>query len=750
VAGGAASPASSGAAAGGDERGHREDRRARRRLLLTLLLAVVLPAGFLAIGTLSALRQDAVVLARLREERLSLAARAVVEALESESRERARAALAPGIRAAEEGARADGALLALASGLEAERERGGLIRDWVVLDARGRVLAPRLGNGPLARGGGAAGAAAGSGGGTGAAGDAGESLREAVLRFERRQALERRLVAARRLEARGAGLEEAREAYREIAADAEHPDLAARARLDLARALAREGEVDAALEALDVLGRLGPEIRTEGGLAVAPAARLRAGELRIENGRLEEGAARLLDLVGDVVEGAVPLPEDEARFVLSRARAALAPVLPRVEAPAYGTTLARLLAQAARRERQAAFARDLAARTLPDLAPAIDALGPGETRLATLGGDAPRLFALAAPALEAPLERLAVVAEVDLAALARDAAAPLLARLADERQVALAVVDRRGRAIAAWGALDGLEGVTVPCEEVLPFWRVRAVPAARDPEAGMARWRIFLLSGLVALMLVAIGAGALLASRAVERSLALARLKSEFVAHVSHELRTPLTSIRMFAELLRSGRAKTEEKRRDYLERIEAESARLQRLIDDLLDFARLEAGRKEYRFAPGDAGEVAEEAVAAVGAQLLEAGFAVDLDVLRPLPAVRLDRESLRAALENLLSNARKYAADRRRVTVRVASRPPAVEIEVADEGIGIDEAELPRLFEKFFRGRDAAELNVPGSGLGLALVKRVVEDHGGTIAVRSRKGEGTAFTIALPALGG
>jgi len=738
-----------------------EARSERRRLKATLLVAVVLPAAALAYGAALSVRSDEVVLGRLREERLSLAARAVVAEVEAEARALARAALDPAIVDVDEAPGREAYLEAVEARLEAARARHAVVREYALLEPRGRALLP-VSRGPSVP----------------VVQDE-VPLKDAVLRFERRQALERRLEGARRLEARhaqgdpagGEGLAPAREAYLEAAEDRDHPDIAARARLDLARLLAREGDVDAAVDALDVLARMGPEVATDAGLPIAPAARLRAGELRLEGGRAEDGAARLLDLADDVLSGRAPLAPEDARFFADRALAAVRDALPRLTAPAFAEALARQERASERRRARAAWARDLATRLLPDLAPLLGSLAEGEARLVSIGGAAPRLLALArvSPAGQtgsgSPVgATLVLAAELDLDAL-RLEAAPLLRRLAKERDARLSITDRRGRPIASSdeappsgagapaspdAALEAPAGLaaTASFEEVLPFWIARAAASESDPEAHAARLRLLLQGGLLGLMVAVLGAGAWLTVRAVERSLALARMKSDFVAHVSHELRTPLTSIRMFAEMLRTGRAKTPEKTRDYLERIEAESARLQRLIDDLLDFARLEAGRKEYAMETAPAGEVAAAAVAAMRAQLEGAGFEVALDVAPALPPVRLDRASLQAALENLLMNAKKYAADRRRVAVRVVPSGAGVAIEVADQGIGIGEDELPRLFERFFRGKDAAELNVPGSGLGLALVKRVAEDHGGRVSVASKKGLGTTFRIELPAV--
>jgi two-component system, OmpR family, phosphate regulon sensor histidine kinase PhoR len=386
---------------------------------------------------------------------------------------------------------------------------------------------------------------------------------------------------------------------------------------------------------------------------------------------------------------------------------------------------------------------------LPDIRAILDsaAVRPEEVQLATLGGESPRLLALRLLGSDGS----AVGVELDLGVLLRETVREALERVAVQRGASISVIDRRGRVIAESGAPRPPDPSAAPVfaqesfEAILPFWRVRAAPGTAD-ETRLGRSRLLLQLGMVGLLVAAMAVGAFVTLRAIDRSFELARLKSEFVSQVSHELRTPLTSIRMFAELLRTGRAKTPEKQTEYLELIDAESARLQKLIDDILDFARLEAGRKEYHFETADAGEIAEESVAALGAQLVQAGFKIDLDVRRPLPAVRIDRDSLRHAIENLLSNARKYAGDRREVSVRVVAEGAGVSIEVADAGVGIDEHDLPRIFEEFYRGREASAMQVPGSGLGLSLVKRIIDDHGGRIEVRSKVGEGTTFRIWLP----
>jgi signal transduction histidine kinase len=241
----------------------------------------------------------------------------------------------------------------------------------------------------------------------------------------------------------------------------------------------------------------------------------------------------------------------------------------------------------------------------------------------------------------------------------------------------------------------------------------------------------------------------ILAQEARKRSEELSELKSYFISSVSHELRTPLTSIRMFAEMLRSNDVTSKRKQREYLEIIEGESERLSRLIGNILDFAKIERGVKEYAFGPVRIEQVVKRSDMAMRYQFLQHGGKLRTRIEIGLPVIEADGDALEEALLNLLSNALKYSIKRKEVDVTAARRRGKIEITVADKGIGIPESEIPNIFDRFYRVRDARTRQVGGAGLGLALVKHIVEAHHGAINVRSAVGVGTTITIQLPISG-
>jgi len=227
----------------------------------------------------------------------------------------------------------------------------------------------------------------------------------------------------------------------------------------------------------------------------------------------------------------------------------------------------------------------------------------------------------------------------------------------------------------------------------------------------------------------------------------LSDLKSYFISSVSHELRMPLTSIRMFAETLRLGRVSGSRKKKEYLTIIEGESERLGRLIENVLNFSKIEKGIKEYKFEQTDMAVIGRKAAASLRYDFQSAGGVLRVRISGKLPAVQADGEALQQVMLNLLSNALKYSVGKKKyVLLRVQSKGGFLIIEVSDNGIGIAKEELPSIFEKFYRVRDDRSRQVGGTGLGLPLVRHIVEAHGGSIGVTSRVGKGTTFTVRIP----
>ncbi|MGA3090175.1 MAG: HAMP domain-containing sensor histidine kinase [Terriglobales bacterium] len=252
----------------------------------------------------------------------------------------------------------------------------------------------------------------------------------------------------------------------------------------------------------------------------------------------------------------------------------------------------------------------------------------------------------------------------------------------------------------------------------------------------------FLALGALSLLLAG---GIVLTYRNVSREMALARLKSDFVSNVSHELRTPLSLIRLYAETLEMGRLNSQEKYHEYYCIIRKESERLSALINNILDFSRIEAGRKEYDFRETDLRELVRNTLDSYRYQIEQHGFAYE-ERIDEVPPLRVDREAVARSLLNLVNNALKYSEDRKYLGVKLYRENGSVKLEVIDHGIGIPYQEQHKIFEKFYRVGEPLVHNTKGSGLGLSLVRHIVRAHGGEVLVDSAPGAGSKFTIALP----
>ncbi len=341
-----------------------------------------------------------------------------------------------------------------------------------------------------------------------------------------------------------------------------------------------------------------------------------------------------------------------------------------------------------------------------------------------------------------------VVAWHDLGRIVRTLFPLLYSEGSTGRASKVNVLDEEGRIIFGPPLRSGEFSVSVRFPTTIYDWRLQVTPTAAEELAGRVRTRrllelvVFVFSFLVIVVAVVV---TLLAAR---RERKISRLKSEFAANVSHELRTPLALIRMFAELLESNRVASDEKRKEYSSIILHESERLTALIENVLDFARLERDKKAYEMAPGDITEPLRRAASAFRYPLEQRGLALVLDLPETLPHPAFDERAIQLATTNLIDNAIKYAKDGTKIVVAAAALgSDGARISVTDDGPGVPPANRLRIFERFERaiGSEEGE-KTRGSGIGLAIVQHIAESHGGRAWVEDgENGRGARFVVEI-----
>jgi signal transduction histidine kinase len=280
----------------------------------------------------------------------------------------------------------------------------------------------------------------------------------------------------------------------------------------------------------------------------------------------------------------------------------------------------------------------------------------------------------------------------------------------------------------------------------LQDFRLVAFVVGEDPVAQASTRNRVWYAVLLGLFYVTLVLGVVFTGRTLYREAKLSRLKTDFVSLVSHELRTPLTSIRMFIEMLALGRVKDPAEMQQVLDMLSKETARLSTMIENVLDWARIEAGRKAYERTPTPPGVIAETAAQAFRAQRVGTALDFTVDVAEGLPTLDVDRDALAGALLNLLSNAFKYSPHDKRIALKVLAQDGEVIFEVEDHGIGIPRRELKRIFDRFYRVDSRLSRSTEGSGLGLSIAQRIVQAHGGRVSVDSVVNQGSTFRLHLP----
>lgn len=234
--------------------------------------------------------------------------------------------------------------------------------------------------------------------------------------------------------------------------------------------------------------------------------------------------------------------------------------------------------------------------------------------------------------------------------------------------------------------------------------------------------------------------------RTIRKELELAQIKSDFVSNVSHELRTPLALINMYAETLEMGRVRNEEKKNEYYKIISQETNRLSRIVNKILNFSKMEAGKFTFNFSSVDLNELVEQIYSTYSFHMKSSGFTCSLNTDESIPFIHADREAVAEAFINLLDNAVKYSTAEKHVDVSTGSQDDMVFLEVKDRGIGMDKHESEKIFDKFYRVSTGLVHNTKGTGLGLTLVKHIVDAHKGSITVSSKPGDGSCFRLYFP----
>jgi two-component system phosphate regulon sensor histidine kinase PhoR len=277
-------------------------------------------------------------------------------------------------------------------------------------------------------------------------------------------------------------------------------------------------------------------------------------------------------------------------------------------------------------------------------------------------------------------------------------------------------------------------------------WLLQVVPRNYNEIEQDARQqrRVYLFLIILSMSLIFCSLAIIYVASLRERQ--LAQLQDDFISHVSHEMKTPLSLISMFSEILLSGRQKNDASKQEYYNVIHTESERMTHLVNNLLDFERLEHEKRPLHLEPVNIAELVDKELEGYRHQVQRDGFRITREVEDPIPDTMADPNAIRTAFFNLLDNSVKYSGGSKELTVKVSRGDGFVDISVADRGPGIPVEEQQKIFEKFYRGSNPAAARVRGSGIGLSITKRIAEMHGGEVTVESQPGEGSVFKLRIP----
>lgn len=280
---------------------------------------------------------------------------------------------------------------------------------------------------------------------------------------------------------------------------------------------------------------------------------------------------------------------------------------------------------------------------------------------------------------------------------------------------------------------------------LLPDYQMGIVLKGRTL-GGLIAQRTYTNLILLLLLTIVIITGVVIVYRNIRKELELAQIKSDFVSNVSHELRTPLALISMYAETLEMGRVKSDEKKEEYYRIMSNESNRLGKIVNSILSFSKIEAGKRKYNFTPTNINELIKNVYETYNYHLASKGFRFEIDLGDKIPQINIDGEAVSEALINLIDNAAKYSKNDKIVYLSTGIKNNRVFVEVQDKGIGIPKADQKKIFDKFFRVSTGLVHDTKGTGLGLTIVKHVMDAHNAIIEIESEIDKGSTFRVLFP----
>jgi signal transduction histidine kinase/tetratricopeptide (TPR) repeat protein len=308
------------------------------------------------------------------------------------------------------------------------------------------------------------------------------------------------------------------------------------------------------------------------------------------------------------------------------------------------------------------------------------------------------------------------------------------------------IIDDSGNFIAGMEKPDGRPFSVSPLAACLPGWTVELYFGGSDvfEKAARKQIAIYIWTGALVILLIVVAGG--FATQALGRQIRLNKMKNDFIATVSHELKTPLASMRVLVDTLLEGNIKDENQTEEYLRMTSKENQRLSRMIDNFLTFSRMERNKKAFTITDCSPVAIAKDAIEAVKTKYATNNCQFTADIPETIPDIQADHDAIVTVLVNLLDNACKYTSDDKQIAMKVFADSDSVCFAVSDNGIGLARRHIRKIFDSFYQVDNSLARKAEGCGLGLSIVKFILDAHKGTIAVESKLGKGSTFTVRIP----